>query len=193
MPRPIVLKVTIAASVIAILVLSSILVVRLGRGTDPAPAPASSPLSTPRSAAPAIPRTNPPPSAKRTPAVAPGPSTKEIKGFRYRDCVGMLDDDPDGAWYFEPNYDPALDRDDDGHACDPEGEGPSPRPTEPVTGVSPSPHPTPSPSEGSSSATLPIYLNCDAARRAGAAPVHRGDPGYGRHLDLDGDGVGCES
>ena len=36
------------------------------------------------------------------------------------------------------------------------------------------------------------YKNCDAARAAGAAPVHRGDPGYGRHLDRDGDGVGCE-
>nr|WP_229731176.1 excalibur calcium-binding domain-containing protein [Microbacterium faecale] len=23
-------------------------------------------------------------------------------------------------------------------------------------------------------------------------PVHRGDPGYARHLDRDGDGVGCE-
>jgi hypothetical protein len=36
------------------------------------------------------------------------------------------------------------------------------------------------------------YENCDAARAAGAAPVHAGDPGYGRHLDRDGDGVGCE-
>lgn len=36
------------------------------------------------------------------------------------------------------------------------------------------------------------FENCDAARAAGAAPVHRGDPGYGRHLDRDGDGVGCE-
>jgi hypothetical protein len=36
------------------------------------------------------------------------------------------------------------------------------------------------------------YTNCDAARAAGAAPVHRGDPGYARHLDRDGDGVGCE-
>lgn len=36
------------------------------------------------------------------------------------------------------------------------------------------------------------YVNCDAAKRAGAAPVRRGDPGYGPHLDRDGDGVGCE-
>nr|WP_063779413.1 excalibur calcium-binding domain-containing protein [Kibdelosporangium sp. MJ126-NF4]CEL23195.1 hypothetical protein [Kibdelosporangium sp. MJ126-NF4]CTQ94358.1 hypothetical protein [Kibdelosporangium sp. MJ126-NF4] len=36
------------------------------------------------------------------------------------------------------------------------------------------------------------YKNCTEARAAGAAPVHRGEPGYGRHLDRDGDGVGCE-
>ncbi len=36
------------------------------------------------------------------------------------------------------------------------------------------------------------YENCDAARDAGAAPVHAGEPGYGSHLDRDGDGVGCE-
>lgn len=36
------------------------------------------------------------------------------------------------------------------------------------------------------------YQNCDAARAAGAAPVRAGDPGYARHLDRDGDGVGCE-
>jgi lysylphosphatidylglycerol synthetase-like protein (DUF2156 family) len=37
------------------------------------------------------------------------------------------------------------------------------------------------------------YANCAAAKAAGAAPVRVGQPGYGRHLDRDGDGVGCES
>lgn len=36
------------------------------------------------------------------------------------------------------------------------------------------------------------YPNCAAARAAGAAPVRVGDQGYGRHLDRDGDGIGCE-
>ncbi|WP_158983877.1 excalibur calcium-binding domain-containing protein [Lysobacter panacisoli] len=36
------------------------------------------------------------------------------------------------------------------------------------------------------------FRNCTHARAAGAAPVRRGDPGYGPHLDRDGDGVGCE-
>ncbi len=38
-----------------------------------------------------------------------------------------------------------------------------------------------------------IYFpNCASARAAGAAPVRAGQPGYGRHLDRDGDGKGCE-
>ncbi len=36
------------------------------------------------------------------------------------------------------------------------------------------------------------YPNCSAARAAGAAPVRQGTPGYGRHLDRDDDGIGCE-
>lgn len=36
------------------------------------------------------------------------------------------------------------------------------------------------------------FANCTQARAAGAAPVRRGDPGYGSHLDRDGDGIGCE-
>jgi len=36
------------------------------------------------------------------------------------------------------------------------------------------------------------FANCAAARAAGAAPVYRGDPGYGSHLDRDRDGIGCE-
>lgn len=36
------------------------------------------------------------------------------------------------------------------------------------------------------------YPNCSAARAAGAAPIRVGEPGYGRHLDRDGDGIACE-
>lgn len=36
------------------------------------------------------------------------------------------------------------------------------------------------------------YPNCAAARAAGAAPIYRGEPGYGRHLDRDNDGKACE-
>jgi hypothetical protein len=57
---------------------------------------------------------------------------------------------------------------------------PSPAPPPPA----PEPPPAPSPSGA--------FANCAAARAAGAAPVYRGDPGYGPHLDRDDDGVGCE-
>ena len=36
------------------------------------------------------------------------------------------------------------------------------------------------------------YANCTAARAAGAAPIYAGTPGYGKHLDRDGDGIGCD-
>jgi len=36
------------------------------------------------------------------------------------------------------------------------------------------------------------YKNCAAARDAGAAPLHRGEPGYRAALDRDDDGTACE-
>ena len=40
--------------------------------------------------------------------------------------------------------------------------------------------------------TTAYYGNCSQARAAGVTPLHVGDPGYGRHLDRDGDGTACE-
>jgi Excalibur calcium-binding domain len=37
-----------------------------------------------------------------------------------------------------------------------------------------------------------VFRNCAEARAAGAAPLRRGEPGYGPHLDRDNDGIGCE-
>ena len=37
-----------------------------------------------------------------------------------------------------------------------------------------------------------FYPNCSAARAAGRAPILAGQPGYGGHLDRDGDGRACE-
>ncbi len=36
------------------------------------------------------------------------------------------------------------------------------------------------------------YQNCADAKAAGAAPLHRGDPGYREALDRDKDGTACE-
>ncbi|WP_375405962.1 excalibur calcium-binding domain-containing protein [uncultured Amnibacterium sp.] len=60
---------------------------------------------------------------------------------------------------------------------------PKPKPVKHTTGGSGS-------SSGSSGT---YYANCDAVRAAGAAPLHRGQPGYETpRLDRDGDGVACE-
>lgn len=61
---------------------------------------------------------------------------------------------------------------------------PAPAPA-PVQSQAPAPAPAPAPAST-------YYKNCSAARAAGAAPVYAGNPGYGKHLDRNGDGVGCE-
>ncbi|MFB7477741.1 excalibur calcium-binding domain-containing protein [Streptomyces anulatus] len=78
----------------------------------------------------------------------------------------------------DPGYAPHLDRDGDGVGCEPWGES-----------VSSSGGGGTSGGGGGGSVS---YANCTAVRNAGAAPIRAGDPGYGRHLDRDGDGVGCE-
>jgi hypothetical protein len=65
---------------------------------------------------------------------------------------------------------------------------PAPKPPAPKTTVSPVPIVAPPPPE-------PVdvyYSNCSAARAAGAAPLHVGEPGYRSGLDRDHDGVACE-
>lgn len=36
------------------------------------------------------------------------------------------------------------------------------------------------------------YSGCREARARGAAPIHRGSPGYRAEMDGDGDGIACE-
>lgn len=76
-----------------------------------------------------------------------------------------------------------LDRDGDGVACEPLGQsndGSLGKPKPKATRTS----------DGGSST---YYRNCTAARAAGAAPIRRGESGYGRHLDRDNDGIACDS
>jgi hypothetical protein len=78
-------------------------------------------------------------------------------------------------------------------AVAPRDGNPAPATSEstPTTDAAPAPPPAP----GTAPAPGPAapFENCAAARAAGAAPVHRGQPGYGPHLDGNNDGVGCES
>ena len=64
----------------------------------------------------------------------------------------------------------------------------------PAPAYTPPPEPvyTPPPAEPEPEVVGSPFPNCRAAWDAGAAPVYRGDPGYGSHLDNDDDGVGCE-
>jgi hypothetical protein len=57
----------------------------------------------------------------------------------------------------------------------------------PSSSSQPAPAPAPMPPAGTV-----YYANCTAARAAGAAPIHRGEPGYSTKLDRDGDGIACE-
>jgi hypothetical protein len=71
---------------------------------------------------------------------------------------------------------------------------PAPVPAAPAPAPAPAPAvpepavPAPAPADGADV----YYQNCTAARAAGAAPLHAGDPGYRPAMDRDNDGVACE-
>ena len=64
-----------------------------------------------------------------------------------------------------------------------------PAPTATIAPQPPSSKPDPQPTQAPDGV---YYENCTAAREAGVTPIYQGQPGYGRHLDRDGDGVACE-
>jgi hypothetical protein len=37
-----------------------------------------------------------------------------------------------------------------------------------------------------------VFSGCDDVRARGLAPLSLGEPGYGEHMDRDGDGIACE-
>ncbi|MEV7627570.1 excalibur calcium-binding domain-containing protein [Actinoplanes sp. NPDC089786] len=82
---------------------------------------------------------------------------------------------------------------------------PAAAPTIPPTSTPPArpkPKPKPKPKKSTKAPAPPAdsqdeddsvyYANCTAVRDAGKAPIRRGQPGYSRKLDRDGDGVACE-
>ncbi|MGE5702500.1 MAG: thermonuclease family protein [Clostridia bacterium] len=56
----------------------------------------------------------------------------------------------------------------------------------------PKPAPKPAPKAAPQPAKEVYYGSCKEAKAAGAAPLHRGEPGYRAKLDRDNDGVACE-
>ena len=75
--------------------------------------------------------------------------------------------------------------------CNTPASAPGPANTSTTTGTPPvSVQPT-TPVDTPPTASV-YYPNCAAARKAGAAPIYRGQPGYRPGLDRDGDGIACE-
>jgi micrococcal nuclease len=70
--------------------------------------------------------------------------------------------------------------------CGPDNP-PAPDPTPPPTVVTPTATPP-----TATSRPAPFFADCTAARRANAAPLYRGEPGYRLGLDRNRDGMACE-
>ncbi|MER6023736.1 excalibur calcium-binding domain-containing protein [Streptomyces anulatus] len=123
----------------------------------------------------------PTPPAHPTPAgngSKPAPEATDPAPAYYENCDAARAAGAAPVEEGDPGYAPHLDRDGDGVGCEPWGESAS---ASGGGGTS-----------GGGGGGSVSYANCTAVRNAGAAPIRAGDPGYGRHLDRDGDGVGCE-
>lgn len=94
--------------------------------------------------------------------------------MRYATCEEVRAAGADPLFEGEPGYRKELDRNGDGLACasDDEPTKAAPPPEDEDDDV--------------------YYANCSEARAAGAAPLHRGEPGYRLGLDRNKDGVACE-
>lgn len=130
----------------------------------------------------------PAPSPTPTPTPTPKPKVKVSTepSVYYSNCDAVRAAGVAPVRRGDPGYAAHLDRDNDGVGCEPYGAG---------SGTGSSSGGTTgggSTDGGSSGGGDTYYANCSAVRAAGAAPIHRGDPGYGSHLDRDGDGVACE-
>ncbi|MGW7091347.1 excalibur calcium-binding domain-containing protein [Streptomyces sp. NPDC054874] len=123
----------------------------------------------------ATPETTPTPVSN---ASTPAPEATDPAPAYYKNCDAARAAGAAPVEEGDPGYAPHLDRDGDGVGCEPWGESSS----SDGSGTS----------GGGGGGGSVSYANCAAVRNAGAAPIQTGDPGYGRHLDRDGDGVGCE-
>jgi endonuclease YncB( thermonuclease family) len=86
-----------------------------------------------------------------------------------------------------------------GAPCDGRDEPPPPPPTTPPPATPPpAPAPPPPPRAAPQPPVRPTppaavhFRNCREARAAGVTPLRRGEPGYRRGLDRDGDGIACD-
>lgn len=80
-------------------------------------------------------------------------------------------------------------------------KAPAPKPTKQASAPSrkptkapakPAPKPTKAAVKPAPAPAKAYYKNCTEVRKAGKAPIYRGQPGYAKHLDRDGDDIACE-
>lgn len=127
-----------------------------------------------------------PPNTKYLEQLEKAQSTAEVKALGIWEKENYVTEDGFDVAAYEPEPEP-----------EPEPvveEDPAPEPEPVVEEQEPEPEPVvEEPVEEEPATESVFYKNCDAARAAGAAPVHAGEPGYASHLDRDGDGIGCDS
>ncbi|MFH9133208.1 excalibur calcium-binding domain-containing protein [Streptomyces sp. NPDC017524] len=128
----------------------------------------------------AAPETTPTPASNASNSTPEAADPKDPAPAYYKNCDAARAAGAAPVEEGDPGYAPHLDRDGDGVGCEPWGESSSASSAD-GNGTS-----------GGGGGGSVSYANCTAVRNAGAAPIRAGDPGYGRHLDRDGDGVGCE-
>ncbi|MFY1703019.1 excalibur calcium-binding domain-containing protein [Micromonospora sp. WMMA1923] len=146
-----------------------------GLDATPSPTPTTAVPVRPSPTQPAEPSQPPTPTPVSEPTTrrpATKPTTRRPAPF-YKNCDAVRAAGEAPLFQGEPGYRPELDRDGDGEACEPgRGNGDRGELDHDDGGVH--------------------YANCTAVRAAGKAPIRRGDPGYSRRLDRDGDGIACE-
>ena len=134
-----------------------------------ADADTSQPSPAPAPTAPAPPTpASPAPSRPAPPAATTAPAA-----VTYADCEAVRIAGKVPLRRGEPGYSRALDTNGDGIACETSTAPPRP------------------PAAGTSSPVF--YANCAAVRAADEVPLRRGEPGYSRALDTNGDGIACET
>jgi uncharacterized membrane protein YgcG len=158
---------------------------------EPATAPSTVAPDTARPNEPSVtasPSPSDSPTATATPVAttkspAPRKTSTSPRALYYANCDAVRSAGKAPLRRGAAGYRAGLDRDGDGVACESREGGGS------TGGGSTGGGST---GGGNKPPATVYYKNCTAVRAAGAAPIHRGEPGYGKHLDRDGDGVGCE-
>lgn len=121
-----------------------------------------------------------PPSRTQSRSSPPQRTSTSSSGVYFKNCDAVRAAGKAPLRRGQPGYRSALDADGDGIACEPHWRNTTPKPSK-----------TAKPTTKSQSGSV-YYKNCAAVRAAGKAPLHRGQPGYRKALDRDGDGIACE-